>query len=466
MPVIPSPPSGKSIDAPSSRALITVVVIAIALRLAFFPFHRFLPERVFTPDSAAYLELAVNLGEHGAFARSIETARVSVENPVPFEVFRTPGYPLLLALLGWATRAVVPAVICLQVLIDTAMVALVFGMARTLMPPSWALVAGLLAATDIGHLVYTNMVMADTLFAFLLTAALWLLLQSAEKGRLAWPLGVGLIFTLAAAVRPVGTLAFVPGMLFLVRKRVGVRRIGTFALAALAFPAAWVVRNGIGAGVWSVSDAFDYNLCLVAAAKVKAAAEGIPRRESERSLVEQAIRASPGADLARRSAAFRAAGWGVLRSFPATAVRETFASLAEFAFAGERRNLLRLIGHRDGEDTVASIGETARDIGPVAGTLAHRGGFQLALVFLQIGWNALLWLAAVAGCVGLVRRGRWAELLLFGSMAVYVAGASLVVANARMRMPLVGILAVMAALGGESLVGSWRAAQGSSLRSA
>ena len=132
-------------------------------------FHRFRPERVLTLDSPLYLELGRSLRERGTFQRTGPERDAAVENPGPVEVFRTPGYPVFLALLGGTPQRVAIAV-CTQIALDALAAGLVVGIAGTLMPRRWALIAGLLSAVDIGHIVHANLVMTDTVFATLLMA--------------------------------------------------------------------------------------------------------------------------------------------------------------------------------------------------------------------------------------------------------------------------------------------------------
>ena len=429
------------------RQFAVVVLIALALRLVPVAFHRFRPERVLTLDSPLYLELGESLRERGTFHRTGPGRDAAIENPGPVEVFRTPGYPLFLALFGGTPQRVSVAAICAQIALDALAAGVVVVIAGAVMPRRWALVAGLLAAVDLGHIVYANLLMSDTVFAALLMAGVWLLMRPAAGRSLSSRLLAGLAFSAAAAVRPVGVMASLAGAAFLVARREDRRRVVFFLLAALAFPVAWTVRNGLGAGVWSVSDAGGYNLCVVAGAKVKAAAEGITRSDAERRLVEEVLRESPGNDNDRRSAALRRVGWSVVGAHPAAAAHEAVVSLAEFCLAGDRRYLLRLFGAGDGSETSAGIGEGDRAPRSLLADLARREPIEVLIVLGQAAWNLLLWLAAFGGAIELAKRDRWAELLLFGTAIGYEMAASIVVAHGRMRLPIVGVLAVMAALG-------------------
>jgi hypothetical protein len=437
----------------TARLVLVLVVLALGVRIAFVPCHRFALDRTLTPDSVAYLELARSLTERAVFGRGADAARLSPENPGTIEVFRTPGYPALLAAFTRLNVAPVPAVVSLQILLDVVAVVFAFFLALTMMPPRWASAVGLVLVIDVARVVYANMVMSDVVFTFLISGALYLVAGIVGRPGDLRILVAGVALTLATAVRPVGLLAVVPFAVFLGMRKASIRMVALFALTTMAFPLAWTVRNGTSTGQWVVSNAFDYNLCLVAAAKVKARAEGIPRGEAQRVLIDSAVTLSRGGDLAARSAAFRRVGWQTLCRYPGATVREAVWSCLEITLAGERRNLLRLVGDPRGSDTVAAVGETAR--GPVASAaaLARRDSPEAVLVATQLVWNGLLWAFALVGAVTLARHGRWAELLLFGLTLVVVLVPSLVVANGRMRMPVSAVVALLAIYGLWTTVG-------------
>ena len=431
----------------TARFALVLVVLALGVRIAFVPCHKFAPERTLTADSAAYLQLARSVADRGFFGRGADAARLSPENPGDVETFRTPGYPFLLALLLRLHAAIIPTVLSLQIVLDAVAVALVFLIGCEFMPPRWAFAAGVLQIFDVARVVYSNMVMSDVAFTFLLSAAVWLVVSADvehAKGRGAL---AGIALTAATAVRPVGILVFVPLGVFLLLRKASIKAIAVIMVGAMVFPAVWVVRNGVWAGQWTISSAFDLNLCLVAAAKVKARAEGISRAEAERSLGETAVASSPGPDLAARSRSFRTVGWSTLRRYPGAAARELLVSGAELTLAGERRNLLRLLGRPGGSDEVSALGEGPRDPRAMVGALFRGRPGEATLVAVQVVWNAALLLGAAVGAVELARRRKWAELGLFVLMLVVVLGPSLVVANGRLRMPVSFLVSLLAVYG-------------------
>src|SRR6185503_12289157 len=105
---------------PTRRALVPVLLVAAVLRLAL-PIAALLADRstalLYSPDSWDYLRLARNLA--GTFEFS--------QNGL-VEVFRTPGYPLLLAVASLTGHLTATAVL-IQVVLGVATVALVYGIA-------------------------------------------------------------------------------------------------------------------------------------------------------------------------------------------------------------------------------------------------------------------------------------------------------------------------------------------------
>lgn len=427
--------------------VVVLMLLAGAVRFAVVPFHRFLPTRVTTPDSQAYLELARSLNERGVFGRAVQSGTQAAENPTDRETFRTPGYPFLLAALMRLPVPTIPITVSLQILLDSVAVAVVFLIGCAVLPVRWAFAGGLLQVFDVARVVYSNMVMSDVAFTFLVSIAVWLVVTANVERPTRRAALAGLALTAATAVRPVGILVFLPLAVFLLLRRAGPKAIAILSVVALLFPAAWTVRNGVAAGQWVMSSAFDLNLCLVAGAKVKARAEGISRAQAERSLGEAAVAASPGNDLAARSAAFRRLGWETLRRYPSAAARELLLSGMEITLAGERRNLLRLLGLPGGADEAAAIGEGQRAPAAVVGAVLRRKPCEAALVAVQVAWNAVVLLGAAVGAVELGRRRKWAELAIFALTLVVVLGPSLVVANGRLRMPVSFVLTLLAVYG-------------------
>lgn len=113
--------------------------------------------------------------------------------------------------------------------------------------------------------------------------------------------------------------------------------------------------------------------------------------------------------------------------------------------AGERRNLLKMLGAPGGEDTVRTISDGRRGPAGVAGYLGRAGPGVAMMVVAQALFNILVLVFFIDG----VRRWLKLEERGFGALLLgvllYVLLVSMVVASARMRIPVSFILCGFAA---------------------
>ncbi len=198
------------------------------------------------------------------------------------ELFRTPGYPLLLSLGVWLGH-VEFITITLQILLSCATTYFVFLLARELFSDAriatWSALAYSLEPISI---ISSNWLLSDTLFTFLLAAALFCLIRFVKMRQ---PLLLGLsaiIYALAVYVRPIGY--FLPLVLAIVllvwaivkREKNWLAHAVAFGLLSFAFVGAWQLRNKVETGYAGFSAAVDYNLYFHQVAALKAKEQRVP----------------------------------------------------------------------------------------------------------------------------------------------------------------------------------------------
>jgi len=216
--------------------LFGILLLAMAVRTAML-FSVFADvRRAATPDSRDYLALAWTMSDLDRYAHRIspqpfEQIGVPFTNSVPYggnqpEIFRTPGYPALLAgadrlepgfavvemgrlLRPWLSEppASLKIVLAFQLLLDLHLVLLTFFLGRALAGHGAGLAAALLQAISPLAAAASCRILSDGTFAFMLTAALILLLRHFRTGGWWSLLSAGLMMGTACYVRPVG-LAF------------------------------------------------------------------------------------------------------------------------------------------------------------------------------------------------------------------------------------------------------------------
>lgn len=197
------------------------------------------------PDSESYCYLAKQLADGKPF-----------EFGADGKIFRTPGYPILIAPGYWLEKNNPPRwwLRGLGVALGVSAVALVMALARQIFDDRAAIIAGILVAIDIGAVSLSVFALSEAPFCPLMLAHLWLWSAAwqAEKRSFALAFAAGLAAATATLMRP-SYLLFIPFAAVLSclwfrpwarhAKLVGVMVIG---LAVGMSP--WWIRNAIVAG--------------------------------------------------------------------------------------------------------------------------------------------------------------------------------------------------------------------------
>ncbi len=234
---------------------VAILLLALTLRtVAAFWWQSRLPDaHAFGfPDSYSYWVL----GEQLALGNRFEFGYGAVTS----QVFRTPGYPVVLALL-FSMTGINPPIIwarLLGALMGTLAVGLVMGLATRLFDRRTALVAGLLAAVYPGAVGMSIFVLSESPFCPWMIAQLlgWICAwQATDRSRQTLgALLAGVAAGVATLMRP-SWLLFTPfaalGGMVLVRERSKQLRIVLLMLAALGLTMLpWWWRNYQVAGRW------------------------------------------------------------------------------------------------------------------------------------------------------------------------------------------------------------------------
>lgn len=228
------------------RSLLTIVVLAINHTSA-----------AYTPDTESYLITARKLIESGQFATSVQP-----------EIFRTPGYPLLLIpgiLLG--QQEIVA--IFIQIMLSCFTIFLIYKIALAIWGESKiATFCALLYAVEPVSILCQTLLMPETLFTALITLFIYLLIKYFD--RKSWQLLLCAAITLAASiyVRPIAYyLPFLVAVILLIgslrnfqKNKILIIHAFVFFLVAMGSVGIWQIRNYIKTGYSGFSAISDYNL--------------------------------------------------------------------------------------------------------------------------------------------------------------------------------------------------------------
>ncbi len=243
------------------RYLLCIAALAVLLRLGVWcsasdraAFLR--------PDSPDYLALADSLAARGVYAKTNEP-----------EIFRTPGYPVLLALVSLVSEPVF-GILLLQVLADGVVCALAGVIAWRLTRNRRAVyAAALLHAVSPNAIVYSLAVLSETVFALMLT--LFFLALSSGKDDSA-PVRRGLLTGLCLAGACLLRGVLLPWIPICVLGLIATTRDGwrramlACLLPVVAVVGGWTARNARVAGYPGFSSVaainlYRYNACALIA---------------------------------------------------------------------------------------------------------------------------------------------------------------------------------------------------------
>jgi 4-amino-4-deoxy-L-arabinose transferase-like glycosyltransferase len=260
------------------RALLAILALALSLRIAM-PVSAIIMTRGVSVfhfrDTAEYLAAALGLLRFGTFTAE----------GIPCLV-RTPGYPVML-LPGLALGNVEMITIVLQILLSCLTVFLVFKIALELTKDHHtACIAALLYALDPLSILFSSVLISETLFTFCITATVYCIIDffAHARPRLSSVCIAAIACAASAYVRPIG--CFLPYVFGLALILFALRRLkkeprtlfycALFLSVTLGAIGAWQLRNRVQTGYHGFSAIQDVSLYYFSAAAVVARNEGRP----------------------------------------------------------------------------------------------------------------------------------------------------------------------------------------------
>jgi 4-amino-4-deoxy-L-arabinose transferase-like glycosyltransferase len=433
----------------SPNWLLIILAVSFLLRLGMWVFIlKSDPERFQWPDSKAYKDSAELLLTQGNF-------NISSEFPDLPQTLRTPGYPVFLAANYFLFGPYDAAVAATQMLPALSTIILIFTLAKRLWDLPTANLAALLFFLDATSFAYSFKVLSDTLFTFLLLALVYCLVRlKQDGGGTKWVLSAGIFLALATLVRPLSYYLILPLTLGIIwwhiRTHLKWNRIlisaVLFLLPFLLLVGGWQWRNYklTGSAVYTASEG--YNLLFFHGSNIVAARDGItfdsaasilgmfPRVERYRQLHLE----TRGWSIERLSSRWSNEGLGLILHNPWIFVRNYFKGMVK---VWTRPGITRLWG-LFGEDDRRMISLNQAAVKP--------------LLFLSLILSCIYLLAVYAGCLYWLwnsisfQRFRLEVMLLLGILlylALLSAGPPVYNEPSRYRLPMMPLLALLAAAG-------------------
>jgi 4-amino-4-deoxy-L-arabinose transferase-like glycosyltransferase len=267
--------------------LITILVVASCLRLGVFLLRSLHSTRFLDVDSHGYLRLSRNLD-----------AFVSKSNHLfSLGLNRTPVYPVYLFVTNHITDSQLVGPMLLQVLVGVGVVYVTYRLGLSLFSQPVGLCAAAILAIDPLSILYSSLVLTETLFSLFLTSSVLMLWRPSGNN---WRRGLaaGLLLGLATLTRPISFYLVVPlAVAYLILERNSLRKA---ALAAACFlvgfgvlTGGWIIRNYETSGLTAISSVEGINLLYYRAAGALVESEHISLSTARARLRRQLDRKLP-----------------------------------------------------------------------------------------------------------------------------------------------------------------------------
>lgn len=228
--------------------LMLLLVLSVAALIQLTVVSRTTVSVPLRADAGEYFSYAYNLRHSGVYSMDRTWAEAPAGHVPAPDAFRPPGYPLFLAMLGTPepSEAYLFQVSLAQALLGIASVWLLFLIASRFLGWKSSMAVALIAALSPHLATISTYLLSESLFYFLLLAAIASLLKAVDSGNRAWFAITGALWGLCSLVRSTSEF-FPPLLLIAVLLLPGLRRFRSSAMLAFAVFAAvlapWMIRN-------------------------------------------------------------------------------------------------------------------------------------------------------------------------------------------------------------------------------
>lgn len=426
------------------KQIYKVLLLGLIVRLIPLIYIAFTnPDGVLFFDSFGYLNLADNLMEHGVFSKAYG------DLPLIPDISRTPVFPLFLAGLKLISHNVIWISIVLLI-VGALNVLLTYKLAINFVnKDKIALLAALLVALDIPSILFSSIVLSETLFTFLLL--LGLLQFSRYEVSMKNVLFGGVIFSLMILCRPIGIFVPIVIILWLLIRKISIKKVAVLALCSYFLVLVWGIRNYAHFQVFTISSVPSINLYFFVASSIKADAENISNNEASSILMSELTNSyrwqNDESDAIPLLTYCKEKGLTYVKNHPLIFLKHSAVGVVYF-FGKPIRNYIDVyLGIEREANSAAFETNIGRD--PMNKLMTQTSSLTLALVIVQLLFSLLI---AVGTLFAFLKYDQKKRLVLYlAVIAGFAILSTIGEVDGRFRIPVLPLLAIIAAIGFSSL---------------
>jgi len=270
----------------NKNTLLIIIFLAFVIRMVCFvslqPWKTdVVKNTIVIADASEYHQLAVSL-----------LTKKSFED---YNAFRTPGYPVLVAMLYSISSSKVWFVLLFQIFLSLISVLFVYKIALIIFSRKVGLFSAFLFAIDIYQAWYTITLLTDTFFVFLFLASIYYLCKSIKENNLL-SIGLSALFLgMATLVRPISFLfpfIVIVFILFICNLKLNTKLVYSlvFGLIFMASISPWLFNNYSKYGEMQLSSISGSNLLFWNVAYTEVYKTGKPLEQVRSDLYDFAVK--------------------------------------------------------------------------------------------------------------------------------------------------------------------------------
>lgn len=249
------------------KAAVIIFVVGLLARLLMYDFISAYGSFLVAGDSATYMNAAKNMLQYNVFCEE-------AVYPPYHGVFRTPGFPaFILAVFYFFGYSHIPVIIT-QIFLGALTCVLFYIIVSRYVKDRTALLVSIIFALDLPALFFTNKVMSETLFSFMLLIFIYFFLKFASEGKLLYLAAAGITAGLVTLVRPVlfyfGIFSLIIFLIYNFKdfKRL-IINLAVFNICIIMVVAPWVYRNHILGSYPGIAAVQEVNLYFIKASWIE-----------------------------------------------------------------------------------------------------------------------------------------------------------------------------------------------------
>ncbi|MDD5680137.1 MAG: glycosyltransferase family 39 protein [Candidatus Omnitrophica bacterium] len=180
-----------------NKVLILIIISSLAIKLAVCGYGIVnMPSYKFMPDTPTYIEPGINLIEKGVFATFTNDGRIN------YEIIRTPGYPVFLALLNKTLKCSFDGIIIVQILLITFAGYIVYRAAYEL-DRKIALLAASIFLFDLPVTMTSLLLLSESLYTVFIAVFMYLFLRYLKTRNIYVLISSAILLAIATYIRPI-----------------------------------------------------------------------------------------------------------------------------------------------------------------------------------------------------------------------------------------------------------------------